>query len=267
MSNYEDEMNNILFDGFDEDTEKSRKDKQWKIIVAIVAVAAILVSSIIFIAWKAYNSNNESPKVNDSASERIIDVSSETESRMGEGTILTFGSSDPQAKKITIFASPKDLSRDGRVVSGKPSDLLNAVKDKKITLNLYLEPSSDEDSKGTDSMIKSASCRIVQDKSPGAIYTLSGIVSASGNFVGNESTVDIAKKMNMKSDTKCPKTSGDAASSTANNAMHFKTQYKLSKPELIVSGGAGITEFSRLSDNWVEKALDGKPANDFISSN
>ena len=118
MSNYEDEMNNILFDGFDEDTEKSRKDKQWKIIVAIVAVAAILVSSIIFIAWKAYNSNNESPKVNDSASERIIDVSSETESRMGEGTILTFGSSDPQAKKITIFASPKDLSRDGRVVSG-----------------------------------------------------------------------------------------------------------------------------------------------------
>ena len=262
--------NEDLDKAFSEDIQSTSEDKKNnsgkvnKIVLIVVVVIAIL-GCILYAVGKNVD-NSEKNNAQNASSEKVVDVTPDSHQRMNDGTILTFGNQDPQAKAVTIFASPTDMSREGRLVNGKPSALLTAVKDKNVRVNLYLAPNSDSESQGVDSMIKSAACKVVQDKSPGRIFTLSSIVNASRDFKGNESTVEMAKKMGMNSDLKCPKTSPSAASSTANNAIHFMTQYQLDKPDMVVSGTKGVTGFSRLSDDWVKKAINGDSADSFVSA-
>lgn len=260
---YDDGIKDILANMPDESPHKNRN----KIIIAVIVVIVVAIAAILGAFFLAKNNSKPDEPEDLSQSIEAIDVSNETSQRMADGTILSFGGEEGQVETVTIIADPSDMSREGNIVNGSPSDLLNAVKSENIRLNLYLSPSEDSHNKGADSMVKAAACAITSDESEGNIQTLFRMVRAAGEFTGDESTAEIANKMKADEDMDCPATSGDAASSTSNNALHFMTQYQMSEPNLVVSNGSGVTDFSRLTSDWVEKALNGDSAEDFVSNN
>lgn len=225
------------------------------IIIMSIIVAILVFSFAIFFGYKHFFSGSEETVEEKTTSQ---EVSVETMDRLSTGTVLSFG--NPEKKHISIIADPGQISRSSGIINGKPSDILTAVNDGDIYLNLYLYPSSPERSQAVDSVIKAATCRLGSESSDTGIFTLNGIVKAGAEISGDESIEDVAVMMGMETTSDCPATSNEAALSTANNTQYFMTHFNLDSPGALISHGFLITNIEEMNDDWVSRAKEGAPA-------
>lgn len=254
---------------------KSDSD-QWMKIGIISAVAVVVIAAIVSLFvftplaknTGEFFSNMFSSKENEEEDQHVDyqDVSIDTMGRMTKGTILEFGAAAGSSKPQVVFiGDPENLSRSKKIVNGKPSKLLNAVKDRELTLYVYPRSSAPNRSTAIESVTKAASCRINAESTKSGIFTINGIVRVGDKLNGSENIKTVSSAMGMKKSALCSSSAQTAATSTLNNARHFAEQFQTDKPSLIV-GGQLITDVDRLKDNWVELVLAGEPASSLIST-
>lgn len=195
-------------------------------------------------------------------------VSTDILDRLGEGTALIFGAKpDPAKPVVSIIGDPSALSRSSYIVNGKPSEFINAVKDRKITFYYY--PVGDEEKKvSTDSITRASICRIGAERTQSGFFTLIGIVNLGDKVNGNEDVKEVSKMMGMSEDVKCPKSTNEASTQTSANgeffAEHFGTGREGNGDVAIVVGDEVITHPENLPANWVQLMLAGKPLREIV---
>lgn len=195
-------------------------------------------------------------------------VSTDILARLSEGTALIFGAKpDPSKPVVSIVGDPAALSRSSHIVNGKPSDFMNAVKDKKITFYYY--PVGNDDKKvSTDSITRASVCRIGAEKTTSGIFTLTGIVNTGDKVTGEEDVKNVSKMMGMSEDVKCPTKTNEAATQTTTNGEFFAEHFGIGREDngevAIVVGDEVITHPESLPANWVHLMLAGKPLREIV---
>lgn len=241
----------------------------WKAILSITAIILSVILLLSFGIWAINKNNNflaNLPIIGEKEKAETVNVqtvSSETMKALSQGTVLTFG--DPEKKHVSLIVDPSEISRDSHIINGEPSDFLNLIKDNEIFLNLFLYPSDETRTTGVDSLFKTATCNLANDKSPGGIVTLVKIVNAAQEFTGNEDINKASEIMNMSPDTECPEGIDSAAMDSKNNGETFMQEFGLSKPEALVSDGQVIDSITNFKTSWVEDIKEGKPASQLLN--
>lgn len=248
-------------------TERRRRQpRTWKfytLVTAAIVTAVALVASLVVLGYMYLSAPDEDEQ--DPAEETSISqpVSEETTARLDEGTILQFGKGGPT---ITLIVDPADLSRTTNMVGGTPSDFFNAIKDRKLTVNLYLAPRSPERQVAVDSVIKAATCMYGNDRTETKLPTLLRISDISDGLRGSEDLTVVSERMGMTPETECAARSADAATGMANNSRHFMTQFKMHAPGALVSAGSMTTELDLLRSDWVDRAAAGTTATSLLTT-
>lgn len=90
----------------------------------------------------------------------VYAIDSDTQVKLKDGTSMSFG--DPSKPVVSVIGTIADIAEGSPLVGGKPSPLLNAVKEKKILLNLYLTDTNGGTNQGIQSLIRAAACNTYQ---------------------------------------------------------------------------------------------------------
>lgn len=257
---------------FDEETSgkqvKSRKQQKNSTIIknialvvgVIVVVIAIILAGVWFFSGQSDNNKADvEPKT-----PPYQDVSEDVMDKLSQGTVLRFGNNEKNT--ITIIADPKQIGRNSEIISGHPSNLVKAVQNNKLGLNLYLVADNKEREDGVHSMIAAATCRLGKDKTETKTPTLSGIVNAGDKLQGDESATGAAKLMGMKKNTDCAAASNEAYTKTISNAQYFMQEHlDAPDPGIIISSGGAISDIENLKTDWVDRAIQGDNAKNFLA--
>lgn len=172
---------------------------------------------------------------------------------LANGSLLTFGNEN--AKKVAVFASLSDLSRQKNFIGGKPSDFLTAVQKGEVSLALYLTPENEEQKQFVNDVVTVARCRQVMDRSMTSIFTLNAIVAASDNLKGDESIDDIASALKADMST-CPSDAGTQATQSADNATWFLDNvFGVQTHRGLVANGGMVTNLEGLRKGWVDSLV------------
>lgn len=239
----------------------------WVKIVPIILVVLALVGTLGFFAvktsmWGLVGGSDDAGAEETTTSVKA--VSPDTMRRMKQGTILMFGADATSTNpKIFLIADPADLSRESKIINGKPSKLLTAIQKSQATLYLYPIAKTPERAKGVDSLVKAATCRMGAENTSTGIYTLNGIVKAGSEMSGNENIETMSRIMGMNPNAQCAPSAEDAATRTSNNAIHFAEHFQLTDPPVLIVGDELANDMSKLEDDWVDEFLEGQPAGQF----
>lgn len=242
----------------------------WKVISIVLAIVLIL-SSVGFVAWKVADRFHVADKVGNflsSGEEEIVHVSSinsDTMIMLKEGTSLSFG--DPSKPYVNLIVTPQGLGRDNDIIGEKPSELLNAVKDKEIMLNIYLADDKGGSSAGINSLIKAAACNTLRDETPGKIATLSRIVEKGGTILPEDDYKTAIDKLGIDSkvydecvsDVDRSASIDSSTADTERNTQYFIQQFNISHPSHIIVDGQSADRLDVFKPEWVEGAIQRKP--------
>lgn len=239
------------------------------LIYSLIAILAVFLIGFTgyTVVTKTHVMDNIASKFNkDENIVHVDNVSTENMNRLKEGTTLSFGS--PDEPFVNLIVTPKDLSRENALIGDKPSALLNAVKDKKILLNIYLVNDEGEPDPGINNIMRAASCNTFRDETPGKIATLSRIVENVDTINLTDDYSTIAKKMGIddniieecEKDENRSKSINNSAVTTENNTMYFMQQFGIvGKPSYIIVNGQSADRLDVFTDDWVDSVIDKKP--------
>lgn len=241
-----------------------------KIILYSVLILVIIIS-VIAASYSVITKYEVAEKIDNffNKEEDAVYVKAISESEMSmlkTGTSLSFG--DPSKPSISLIVTPSELSRTKDLVGSKPSELLNAVKDKDVLLNVYLSGQDGASTTGIENIINVASCNTYRDETPGKIATLSRIIE-SVNKVGDLDDYDtVAQKMGVdeevlnscKEDIEKMDKIEQSTQKTLTNTIHFLQVFNIyTKPNHIIVNGQMADRVDVFEQGWVQNIIDNKP--------
>lgn len=195
----------------------------------------------------------------------VTAIPTQLQDQLKDGTSLSFG--DPTKPVIALIATPQDISRDTSIIGDKPSPLLNAVKDKKILLNIYLTDEQGGSSTGIRSLTQAAACNMYRDKTPGKIATLNRIVSNGGGILPDDDYKTAVEKLGMDEsvyqacidDSNRQDKISSASINTETNTQYFMQTLHITTPPFIIVDGQAATRIDVFNDDFVDNVITKRP--------
>lgn len=243
-----------------------------KNLIVIGIVAVVVIIGVIGVMLLPGISMPSMPFGKDKEEEQVVEVdnvSSDISAKLGQGTALSFGAPASSNKPvIAVVGDPEVLSRSGKIINGKPSDLMNAINRSQVTFYYY--PVSETKKTSTDSITRASICRIGAEKTSTGIFTLTGIVSNGDKMTGSEDVKKVSSMMKMSKDVKCPVKTNQASTQTALNAEFFAEHFGLGRDgngnTAIVVDDEVITNPDALPDDWAKQVLNGIPLREIVGA-
>lgn len=242
----------------------------WKVL-SIILIVVLLISSVGFVAVKMSDKYHIGDKVggffsgDDKQVVHVSSVPSDTMVMLKEGTNMSFG--DPSKPYVNLIVTPQDLNRDNPLIGDKPSPLLNAVKDKKIMLNIYIADENGQSSTGINSLIQAAACNTFRDETPGKIATLSRLIEKGNTILPEDDYKTAVDKLGIdskvyedcQSDQQRSNSISGSTADTERNTQYFLQHFGITHPSHIIVDGQSADRLDVFNPDWVDGAMQRKP--------